>query len=330
MRDVFTLVRGAVSTKDLLPVLTHFAVHEGHVHGTNGRVHICAPAPGLRKLPSFTASAARLLAAVDACVGEPELHVTEQRCTITDSGSKFRAHLPRGGIADYPLQTPPTKGRRKLPKGTELLPVLEVLRPFIGEDASRPWCPAIRLQGTAALATNNVVLAAMPLPKTLPEVTCTLPVSAVEELLRIGEEPVALLQEEGTMTFFYAGGAWLRCALLTAEWPDALRTLQECHKGAKYTAVSAALRTAVEQVAPFCANPQHAEVVLEGTTVRTAEGDMGAEVQGAATNGQGAYHAKQLSAVLAVARKADWSKFPRVPWRGLDGLEGVLMGLRSA
>jgi hypothetical protein len=47
MRDVLKFVSGAVSTKDVLPVLTHFAFRDQRVHGFNGRVHICAPLPAV-------------------------------------------------------------------------------------------------------------------------------------------------------------------------------------------------------------------------------------------------------------------------------------------
>lgn len=336
MRDVIKLVRGAVSTKGLLPVLTHFAVHEGHVHGTNGRVHLCAPAPELAHLPSFTVPAARLLSAVDACVGEPVLHLTAGHCTVTDSGSRFRARLPVGSVQDFPLVAVPkasAKAWKRPGKGCALLPVLRVLRPFIGEDASRPWCPSISFRGAVAVATNNVILAALPLPKEWPLLPAfALPVAGVEELLRVGLEPTHAMVEEGAATFRLPGGAWLRCSLLAAEWPDAMAILHSLHEGAKLHKVPTTAKLAVEQVTPFCPNPAHMAVELSGERVSTeTTGEVDAAVEDVTgLRGQGVYHAKPLLSVLEVATHADWSRYPRVPWRGADGLQGVLVGLRGA
>src|SRR5580765_5634703 len=105
MREAFDLVRGAVSKKDLIPVLTHFAIHEGRVHGFNGRVHISAPALDARALPSFTVPALLMTAAVDACRGEPQFEVRDSQVHIKDSASSFRATLPTGPIDSFPLPT---------------------------------------------------------------------------------------------------------------------------------------------------------------------------------------------------------------------------------
>jgi DNA polymerase III sliding clamp (beta) subunit (PCNA family) len=324
MRDVFNLVRGAVSKKDMVPVLTHFAVHEGHIHGYNGRVHICAPCEELEKFPSFTVPAVQMLAAIDACAGEPIIkHASNTKIYVVDSKSTYKAELPIGPIEDYPIPTLPPA--RKV-KATGLHHVLEVLYPFIGEDASRPWCASIRFEGDKAYATTNVVLACLPLNRGLSNWNCALPVYAVDELLRLTKDPIAVGGESNALTFWFQGGIWMRTTLIADLWPDASGLIAAVHEGATFQPVDQELLDAVQRIVPLCPNPKLPAIHLDGEYVRTTAGAMGASVGG--FHGlEGTYHAAPLLDVLQAATGAAWDRAPRVPWVGTDGLKGVLVGL---
>jgi hypothetical protein len=328
VRDAFNLVRGAVSKKDLVPVLTHFAVHQGRIHGYNGRIHISAPCADLAPLPSFTVPAQLLLAAIDACADEPVLTIDDDkpdRIEITDTGSAFCAVLPVGHIDQFPIPPPPAKGKRM--RGP-LLDVLRTLQPFIGEDASRPWCASIKLHGAVAFATNNVALAAMALPVGMPLTDCALPVFAVEELLRIGEEPQSIAFEEGhALWFALPGSVQVRtCLVDVGQWPDAAGVLKAAQLDAQYQAIDPSMAAAVQHCVPFCPDPHNPAIVLDKNCVRTQDGATTACVGGFAGLA-GTYHATPLQLVLAAATGAAWDKAPRVPWQGAGGLAGVLMGL---
>jgi hypothetical protein len=200
--------------------------------------------------------------------------------------------------------------------------VLRALQPFIGEDASRPWCGSIKVVGNHAYATNNIVLVQAPLA--FPG-SFALPVYAVEELLRIGSEPVGYALEDNAVTFYLPGDIWLRATLLENGWPDAAAALSAVHQGAKLRKVPPGLRAAVERLVPFCPNPKLPMVRMADGAVQTEDGAMSATVGGFAGLG-GTYRAEPLLAVLAVAEKVDWTAAPRVPWSG-GGLLGVLMGV---
>lgn len=324
MREAFELTRGAVSKKDLVPVLTHFAVHDGYVHGYNGRIHICSPALGAKKL-SFTIPAVLALAALDSCRGELTLTHEEERVTVVDSASKFKAVLPTGKIEEFPVPkqiVPPVK------ISTPILPTLRALAPFIGEDASRPWCASVRFQNGMAYATNNVVAVSIPFKlKGAAGLNCALPMFAVEELLRIGQEPLAIAQEDThALWFFLPHDVWIRTQLIAEGWPDVGAVLDKVHEGAKLAPVSGKLRDAVERVKPFCPDPKLPAIVFKDGHVRTRDGASTASFPGFPGT-HGTYHADPLLTVLAAATSADWSKFPRVPFVGANGLRGGIMGL---
>lgn len=332
MKAAFNLVRGAVSKKDLVPVLTHFAIHQGRIYGYNGRILISAPCKELKDFASCTVPAALLLAAIDACTGNPVLATAANqdgvpRVTVTDAGSDFKAVLPAGDIANFPVPVPPAKAKKiKDP----LLPVLRLLQPFIGEDASRLWCASIKFQGAVAIATNNVALAVAGLPQGMPLTTCALPVFAVEELLRMGLEPTGIVFEgddKHALWFLLPGQVWVRTSLVADQWPDAMAILRATHQGATMRPVDPNLAKAVAQCVPFCPDRHVPAIVFDGDQVRTQDGASTARVGGFDALAHGTYHATPLQLVLAVATAADWTKAPRVPWDGADGLQGVLVGL---
>lgn len=327
MRNALTLVRGAVSTKELIPVLTHFAVHEGLLHGFNGRVHLCAPVPELKSV-SFTVPAVPFLKAVEACGDDMRVEQLTDRVRVSSGG--FKALLPTGAVSEFPFpELPPKNTQLKL--SAPLLPALRALRPFIGEDALRPWSAAVRVEGGRAFATNNVTLAAAAFPKDVPPMT--LPVFAIDELLRMQLEPHALSVQEHAATFYFEGGAWCRTALFVEPWPNVLDVLRTAHKGAKLRPVPASVLEAVRRVKPFCPDATSPTLRLHGTTVATQEGSMSAEIAALHTEfGNGSYHSVPLELVLSAATHADWLRCPRVPWKTAESvssvaLEGVLMGL---
>lgn len=321
MRDILNRVRGAVSTKDLVPVLTHFAFRDGTVAGFDGRLYIQAPLPkGLRKL-ACTVDAVKFLAAVDACGGEPQLAAADGKLKV--SRGNFAATLPTGALDQFvPAMPDAPAGAKRLP----LLPALQRLLPFIGEDASRPWACGVLFSGARAYATTNVVLVRTKLRQGLPgKGDCNLPRFAVEELLRIGEEPCGIGRSDHSLTFHYADGSWLRTTLFDTAWPKPPEELLK--PGHEAWPVAPDLALAVAQVQPFCPDPKNPIIVFDGDTVRTLDGVHSAAVTGLKRAlGHGAYRAEPLLSVLAAASHAAWGDFPRVHWIGSE-LEGIMVGV---
>lgn len=337
MLEAFKLVRGAVSERDLIPVLTHFAYEKGRIHGFNGRVHISAPVVLPKDFPSFTVSANLLMAAMDACAElDPILALSDNILTV--SSGRFKAKLSVGSIAEYPIPSIPpvppiAKGRKKKKDTGGLLPILEILRPFIGEDASRPWCASIRFQDGCAYATNNVVLATLPLPENILLTTCALPVHAVDELIRLKLEPVSIVADgDHALVFHLPGDVWMKTSLIADGWPDVgviLATIHAPSDGSKpvWVKVPPTLLDAVTSILPFCPDPKLPAIVLDDDTVTTRAGASTASA-GGFKGLTGTYHAKALQQVLGSATGVAWGLYPRVPWVGEGGLMGALVGLK--
>lgn len=315
MKNTLRFVRGSISTKDFVPVLQCFHFYNGRVQGQNGRIAIDSPFPDLGE---FTVPAERFLKAVDACDGAPVVTLTASGNLAVKKGT-FRALLPLGEHTAFPLAV---KSGTPLPIGGNLLPVLRKLRPFISDDASRPWSNGVLFRDGYAYATNNVVLIRAPVAWDATDVI--LPVYAVDELLRIGQEPDALLLDERALTACL-GDAWLRAQLLTGVWPDIAGRMAVLEHGVQ---VPTGIRATIEKVVPFCPDPKMPEIVFSNDGISTAQGEHSATVTGMVLP-DGRYRAEVLLDVLRVATHVNFVAYPAPIAFAGDGVEGIFVGLRA-
>lgn len=322
MRKTLQFVRGAVSTKDLIPVLTNFHFYNGRVQGGNGRITIDAPLDLGGK--EITVQAIPFIKAVDACDGQPELNITAGG-KLTVKRGKFRSTLPLSKQEDFPLQVFDDGRETVCENIAPLIPVLRRIRPFIGEDASRPWACGAMFKDGYVYATNNVVMARIPWD--VPDgVIFNLPSFAVNELIRIAEEPDSFFCNDNSATFCYdRGQRWMRSQLFSTGWPD----VSNFFTLAGLTPVPEGLLDAVQKVRPFCPDPKFPVIHLDEKGVHTADGDMAASVGGAALP-DSKYRAEPLELVLGEAIFIDLTKYPApVPFAGLNGLQGVIVGVKA-
>lgn len=322
MLEILNIVKGSVSSKDLVPVLTHFALHDGRICGYDGRVYISAPYAYADR-HAFTVPAIEFIAAMEVCEGASSVFSVGDGFLNITSGH-FKARLPTGPLENFPLVAP--EGKHVANKKGGFIDVLRKLRPFIGEDASRPWSSGILLLGIKAVATNNITIAEASLPFLIAS-SCILPVFAIDELLRLDLEPVSYSVTPEAMVFYLPGKIWLRTKLIAGQWPEgALTIIREFHGKAKWKKIPGELSEAVNRIRPFCASQANPVIRFSDGQVSTECETMAAEVKGFTGLGACEFRVEPLLEVLAKATHYDLSLFPRIPWKGHD-LGGVMVGV---
>lgn len=223
MLKTLKFVQGAIAKKDFVPALTHFHIRDGYVLGYNGRLALCSP---IQLDLAATPEGIPFVKAIATCEEEVALSLTDNGRLAVRSGP-FKAFI-RCTQDPYPDIRP--EGEFYEMDGN-LLEGLRKLQPFISEDASRPWSQGVLFDRHSAYATNNVILTEFWLGYRVPK-RINVPRTAVNELLRIGEEPLAMQANENSATFYYGGNRWLKTQLYSLEWPDVERILnfQALHK----------------------------------------------------------------------------------------------------
>lgn len=324
MLDTLKFVRGAVSNKDLVPVLTHFRIRGGRLQGQNGRVALDAPCPELAGL-DLVVPADKFLRAVDACEGEPKLTVKDDKLTI--SRGRFRATMDILGVDQYPEVTGVVDAvDNRSRSGRGLVDVLRKAEPFISTDASRPWSCSVLITAATAFATNNVVLACIAFDWGKDDLV--LPSFCVDELLRIGEDPQSVRWDEHHFIAEYADGSWLSSRLIDGAWPATLHNLhQACLEENEWLPMPGDMADALAKLKPFFPDAKMPVVVLGPDGVATQDGVSSALV-GMDGLPPAAFRLESLSLVVSAARSWNPSRYPSpVPWRA-DGVVGMLSGVR--
>lgn len=322
MLDQLKMVRGGVADKDLVPVLTHFHIYDGRIQGANGRIAIDAACEKFKDF-SITVPAKKFLTAVDACSGEPKLSATEDSLTITRGG--FRARLPLAKHEDFPRAIP-DETDYAFSESDGFISALSRLRPFVSDDASRMWACGILLKDGYAHATNNVVLARAPIGWSSLDDAINVPSLTVDELIRIGKDPVRVAGSNKSITFYYDDGSWLKTNVLDLGWPDISSFFSFDHDAVP--PVPDGLLSAVETVTPFSADMLSPVILFGETGVSTREADSSAAFEGI-TLPEAAFQSKSLVPVLKVARQLDLSRWPDAcPFVG-EGIDGVAIGVRQ-
>lgn len=319
MIDALKFVRGAIAKKDIVPALTHFQILNGRIKGYNGNIAICSPIDfGIDCKPR----AVELIKAIETCKDTVHLSLTPTGRLTVKSG-KFRAHV-NCISEDYPDVEP--EGQYAQLAG-KLLPALQVLEPMIAEDASRPWARGVLFRDQFAHATNNVVLCQYWIGYQFP-FDLVIPHEAVNELLRIGVEPLGLQFTAHSVTFHYPDGRWLRTQTASTQWPDFNRVLS--HQDIKMRELPPDFFESLDILRPFIDELNRCYFVEGGMTTSIDE-SAGAKVDhdpmyAETFPAEGCYNLNQLRLLVKVAKQFDFFKSPALFYG--DNLRGAIMGMR--
>lgn len=310
-------VAGSISRKDLVQALSHFRIENGTVRGFNGTIGLCSP---INLDLDVTPKADQFIKAVQTCEDTIALHVTNTGKLSLKSG-KFKALIECIEKESFPEIFPQGDFVTIQPGFLDTIKRLSV---FISDDASRPWSRGILFKGQSAFATNNIVLAESWLGYDFP-VTVNIPKTAINELLRINEEPISLQMTENRISFHFEGERWLCSQTYETQWPDLARVL---NTESEPKELPANLFEDVESLIPFTDN--FTKVFFSNGLISTTENnDSGASVDNAEINFNGLYDARQLLLLRDVATKADFNLYPAPCMFFGEKIRGAIVGMRA-
>jgi hypothetical protein len=319
MLDSLRFVQGAVARKDFVHALTHFQIRGGFVKGYNGALTLCAPIDlDLDVTPKASTFTRAILTCKDVIqitqtnAGRLSIKSGKFRALVDCTAEEFPVTNPEGDAIDFP-----TGG---------VLKALKALLPFIAKDASRPWACGILLRDHSAFATNNSVLIEYWLGYRFP-IAINIPKGAIEEMIRIGEEPVRMQCTDNSVTFFYSGNRWLKTQLYSLEWPDLQKVFND--PTARLVPVPDGLWDALEDLKPFVDKLRR--VYLRDNHVSTDREDLnGALMEVPGLVGSGIYNVDYLLELQGIAKTIDfhWRDGKGIFFFG-DGIRGAMMGQRD-
>lgn len=320
MLNELKFVRGGLDKKNFDPTLTHFKIQDGRVWTYNGIICLSCPiACDLDVAPHGV----QFLKALNACEDVTTVHTTASGQLSIKSGN-FRTLVDCVPSSEH--KAPPPAGSFIELSGN-LLSAVKTLEPFIGFDASRPHFMGILFKGQSALATNNIIAVEYWLGYDFPIAEgVNIPVQAVRELLRIGEEPLGLQVREDQITFYYTGHRWLTSKLSTLGWPDVPHLLNQLPTEGLGPVVPG-FWDAVDKLQPF--TDDMTRIHFASGAIRTAKDETATVVELPGVPEVGAFSSAMLTKLRGVADLMDFSQYPRpVPFQGVN-VRGMILGLRA-
>ncbi len=315
MLDTLKFIQGAVARKDHVPALVHFRIADGRIRGFNGTLALGSP---IDLDLDVTPKATQFVKAIQTCADTIQLHMTPTGRLAVKSG-RFKAF-----IDCTPESFPTVEPEGTLVElATPILPVLKVLAPFIADDASRPWARGILFRGQTATATNNIVLIEHWLDQRFP-VEVNIPRAAIMEILRIGVEPSRLQMAEGSITFHYDSGRWLRSQVYATSWPDVAGLLD---RPSTPVPVPPELWSAAEELAPFTDELGRLHFCAGSVTTSLTDAD-GASITLSNGPEAGCFNCDQLIALSGLVKTIDFTLYPKPCMFFGNQLRGAIVGMR--
>jgi DNA polymerase III sliding clamp (beta) subunit (PCNA family) len=324
MLNELKFVQGSVAKKGFVPDLTHFRIENGTVRGYNGSLALSAE---LGIDLTCTPIATPLIKAIQQCDETIKLTLTPKGKLSVRSG-KFRATInciPETEEYTAPHALP--EGERFELDGESLVKGLTALQPFVSDDAAKPWSNGIMFMGQSMFATNNVIAVEYWSGTVFPFVV-NLPRDAVKEIVRIKESPIYGQWTDNSITLHYESGKWIRCQLLSHDWPPIQKILDSGSiLGA--TAPPDGLFESLEKLKSFTDSMGRC-IFLNNRLVTSYYDDTnGAEVDIEGLKEGPIFNINMLNLVGTVATTIDFSTYPKPCLFYGDNIRGAIIGLKA-
>ena len=315
MLSALKFVQGSIAKKDFVPALTHFRIKDGVVRGYNGRIALSSP---INLDLDVTPKAVPFVKAIEACTTTIALSRSSNGKLYIKSGS-FKAFVDCTE-EEYPHIAPEGE---YTPTDYPILSVLRKLEPFIAEDASRPWARGILFRGKSVFATNNIILVELWTGLSFP-CEVVIPYTAVSEIIRLKQEPIAIQVSPTSLTFHFEGERWLRTQVYDLEWPDIGKVLNQ---EGNPVPIPKGFFEALLKLKPFLGEGERI-YLREGQVSTSNEDAEGATIEVPDIRTTACFNHEQLSNLEGIATAIDFAGYPKpCLFRG-EKLRGAIIGIR--
>jgi len=318
MLEAIKKVRATLASKDIVQHFAHYLVRDGYVYASDGRATAAAPFP-VKEDIEFLVRGEQFEKVLDRMTGEVKLTVEKNGVRLTSGRFRGLVKTLDPSIISYPN---PQGKMIKCP--ADFLEVVKTLRPFIAEDATRPWALSIWFNGKDATATSNVSMATMPCKIKL---NGLLPVWAADYILGRQETLTHIQQGDGYMAFRWEDGSWFSTRMMEGQFPEAVHNLLKGVKKPKWKVTKDWL-VAFERVASLSENAIHLYADKMTGGGQYAEVEDAADTPVPKDTECTIWDPRYLAPVLAIAERIDFKEWPDpVSWEG-NGARGLVIGRR--
>lgn len=322
-------IKKALSNRDYIANLTHYHLKNGRAYASNGALTASAPIdePLERVIPADELDKALSILGTDA-----QFIWTDEVLTIKKGRKKIDIRLLKP--ENVSLIEPVTL---KYPLPTEFTDSIKLVRPFISQDASRPWALVAWLRmgpdgKHVWTATNNVVVVEVDAEyaENVNLFDCQIPNFALDFILERDEKLTHLGIAETKVSFFFDDGSELTSKLFSTKMPDQVcNIVSRCYDTSEgLFELNEDWKDAYKHITELM--PE--EIVMGIETMVASKGQATMEVSVKTTpprdtsKAASYWNPKFLTPVVDVATHIDFGNYPN-PIRFLGpGVRGLMVG----
>lgn len=305
------LFRNIIPTKTIIPVLNHIHFYDGRIQGNDGSCYFDT-ASGFEY--DITVPFEKLRKAYEL-LGEPSLEIKDDFLILKHKRSRIKLGIYKEIYPSHKINT--SVSSTYLP---DLYNLLKNLRPFIAEDASRPWAQSINITDGFGYATNNVSIVRQ---KTdIPNMV--IPIHLIDKLLMLLDEDtdVSYIEDDNFLQFSF-NDSYLCGVKLATQWPDVskLVTISDNLKS-----VDSSIHASVVKLIPFCNNDKMPFIYFDENGIHTDSGESFASID-IDSFPKAIFRAEVISRVLQLATEIDFSTYPKPCYFKNNDIDGVVLGV---
>ncbi len=315
MKHAVDKIKAALSTKGLVPELTHYLIQDGMMIASNDRVTAATPIALDAEILIPGAELEKILTRFE----DPQIIIKEGEIQFKEK--RFRAKLRLPPLSTYKFSKPEDDWN-DIPG--DLLTGLAMLRPFLTLDHTHAWATAACLATGALWATNSFVLCKVDC-KGLQGGKKLLPAWAIDFLLQQDPAPIAMILKDHYAAFKWHDGSWMRSQLIVGEFPKNAATILKDASGIPKE-ISMEWREAYARVAGLSEN--EIRIYADKITGGGSHSEVEYEIPSPIPEGKkySAWDSRQLSPVLDVATHIALESWPDPSAFYGDNIKGVIVG----
>lgn len=213
-------VRPALANKDIVPYQKFFLLKDRRLHAQNGWAYASAQCPVDGE---FLVSGEEFERAVDRLPRDKlAIEYDDNEQTVTVKSGRLRTKIETLPIDDFPTDTSILNdpgGIVHVVDNDALRHAIKELRPFISENATRPFATCLWFSKGRVQATNNITLVECSNSGLPGNLEFLMPHWGADFILGMNKEIVQTCLGPGAVSFEWEDGTRMRSSLSSAKWP---------------------------------------------------------------------------------------------------------------
>lgn len=324
-------VKDALSSRDYISAYTHYHLKEGRVYASDGALTASAP---ITETFEHVVPAEEFNKALQIFGADATYEWSEETLTVKKGRKRMTIRLLP---PDQVSLVEPVKSWQQVP--TDFQECLKKIRPFISDDASRPWALTAWLKQDSAgrhvcIATNNITVAEVLMEsksKFVATLDVQIPNFAIDFLLAREQKVTHIGVENNKVSFGFEDHSQVTSQLFSVKMPETVHGILDAPldgAGDSLFQLSDEWREAYKHI--IMLSPEELtigpEIMRAGRKQASLEVEVKSHAPRDTAKAESRWSPKFLDPVVSLATHIDFGAYPKASRFQGPGVRGLIIG----